>query len=150
MTGRGQSRKDPSALMKKKGSRYCSRIISSQIHHVDTDSSIMRPANFMKYSTNIGTWNVRSLESTSSKLLELSKSLTQYKMGIIGLTETHRPGCDEVLLDNGSLFINSGRNDGKRRQARILFSAIQSLKKYRQKSKLHRPKIIQSGSERGK
>ena len=116
MTGRGQSRKDPSALMKKKGSRYCSRVISSHIHHVDTDSSIMRPANLMKYCTNIGTWNVRSLESTSSKLLELSTSLTQYKMGIIGLTETHRPGCDEVLLDNGSLFINSGRNDGKRRQ----------------------------------
>ncbi|KAL5263387.1 hypothetical protein ACHWQZ_G008677 [Mnemiopsis leidyi] len=116
VTGRGQSRKDPSALMKKKGSRYCTRIISSQIHHVDTDSSIMRPANLMRSCTNIGTWNVRSLESTSSKLLELSKNLTQYKMGIIGLTETHRPGCDEVLLDNGSLFINSGRNDGKRRQ----------------------------------
>jgi hypothetical protein len=67
---------------------------------VNTASCIMRPANLMNYCTNIGTWNVRSLESTSSQLLEFSTSLTQYKMGIIGITETHWPGNAEVLLDN--------------------------------------------------
>ena len=37
-------------------------------------------------------------------------------MDVLGLTETHRPGTGEVILDNGSLFINSGRADGYRRQ----------------------------------
>ena len=42
--------------------------------------------------------------------------MSKYKLDVLGLTETHRPGTGEEILDNGSLFINSGRSDGYRRQ----------------------------------
>ena len=37
-------------------------------------------------------------------------------MDVLGLTETHGQGTGEEMLENGSLFINSGRSDGYRRQ----------------------------------
>ena len=113
----GQSRKDPSAQMRTKRTRHPYSVInSSQITHVDSGKGRTLPSNFIKHSINVGTWNVLSLESSSSKLFELSQNVNQYRMDILGLTETHRPGTGEVILDNGSLLINSGRADGYRRQ----------------------------------
>ena len=113
----GQSRKDPSVQMRTKKSPYFNSVISSQhITHVDPEKGRALPCNFIKHSINVGTWNVLSLESSSSKLYELSQNMSAYKMDVLGLTETHRPGTGEVTLDDGSLFINSGRSDGYRRQ----------------------------------
>jgi hypothetical protein len=55
-------------------------------------------------------------------------------MGIVRLTETHWPGCDEVLLDKGSLLIDSGRRNGKLQQGfgLVLSKELKnSLKSYR-------------------
>ena len=113
----GQSRKDPSVQMRTKKSPYFNSVISSQhITHVDPEKGRALPCNFIKHSINVGTWNVLSLESSSSKLYELSQNMSAYKMDVLGLTETHRPGTGEVTLDDGSLFINSGRSDGYRRK----------------------------------
>merc|ERR1712071_554915 len=101
----GQSRKDPKVQMRTKKSPYFNSVIRSQhITHVDPGKGRALPSNFIKHSINIGTWNVLSLESSSSKLYELSQNVSTYKMDILGLTETHRPGSGEVILDNGSLF----------------------------------------------
>ena len=113
----GQSRKDPSVQMRTKRTPYCNSVISSQhITHVDPVKGRATPSNFINNRLNVGTWNVLSLESSSSKLFELSQNVSRYKMDVLGLTETHRPGTGEEILDNGSLFINSGRADGYRRQ----------------------------------
>ena len=113
----GQSRKDPKVQMRTKRTPYFNSVISSQqITHVDPEKGRTLPCNFIKHRLNVGTWNVLSLESSSSKLFELSQSVSKYRMDVLGLTETHRPGTGEVILDNGSLFINSGRADGYRRQ----------------------------------
>ena len=113
----GQSRKDPRGQMRTKRTPYSSSFISShQITHVDPVKGRTTPSNFIKNSINVGTWNVLSLESSSSKLFELSQNVSHYRMDVLGLTETHRPGTGEEILDNGSLFINSGRADGYRRQ----------------------------------
>ena len=113
----GQSRKDPRGQMGTKRTPYSSSFISShQITHVDPVKGRTTPSNFIKNSINVGTWNVLSLESSSSKLFELSQNVSHYRMDVLGLTETHRPGTGEEILDNGSLFINSGRADGYRRQ----------------------------------
>ena len=113
----GQSRKDPSVQMRTKKSPYFNSVISSQhITHVDPEKGRALPCNFIKHSINVGTWNVLSLESSSFNLYELSQNMSAYKMDVLGLTETHRPGTGEVTLDDGSLFINSGRSDGYRRQ----------------------------------
>ena len=65
----GQSRKDPSVQMRTKKSPYFNSVISSQhITHVDPEMGRALPCNFITHSINVGTWNVLSLESSSSKL----------------------------------------------------------------------------------
>ena len=51
-----------------------------------------------------------------TKLYELSQNISWYRLDVLGLNETHKPGTGEEILENGSLFINSGRTNGYRRQ----------------------------------
>ena len=115
MKGTGQSRKDPCNQMRSRTSRYPPRIIGSCITHVDTDMCKNKAINYSKQRLCLATWNVRTLVSTSSKLFELAECLSKYNIDLIGLTETHMPDSGEQILDNGSLFIHSGRTDGTRR-----------------------------------
>ncbi len=92
------------------------RVISPEITLVDTEYNICNPKSFIKKALCIATWNVRSLVSTSSKLYELSKIISNYNLDLLCITETHMPGTGIQLLDNGSLFIHSGRTDGLKRQ----------------------------------
>lgn len=121
MMGVGQSRKDPNTRMsnRKKSSnnkRYQHRVISPDIALVDSVSNKSNPNSYTKDSLYIATWNVRTLVNTTSKLYELSQIIDVYKLDLLCLTETHMPGTGTQLLDNGSLFIHSGRIDGIRRQ----------------------------------
>ena len=121
MMGVGQSRKDPNTRMsnRKKSSnnkRYQHRVISPDIALVDSVSNKSNPNSYTKDSLYIATWNVRTLVNTTSKLYELSQIIDVYKLDLLCLTETHTPGTGTQLLDNGSLFIHSGRIDGIRRQ----------------------------------
>ena len=113
----GQSRKDPCTQMRAKNPRHCpSRVISDRITHVDPASNMNRPLNYSKQSLCIATWNVLSLVSSYSKLYQLSDNITNYKLDLLGLTETHMPGTGEELLENGALLLFSGRSDGIKRQ----------------------------------
>ena len=75
-----------------------------------------QPTNYSKTGLTFGTWNVLSLTSSSSQLFQLSENISEYKLDLLGVTETHMPGTGSELLDNGSLLIYSGRTDGIRRQ----------------------------------
>eukprot|EP00116_Pleurobrachia_bachei_P002363 sb/3462625/ len=116
MTGAGQSREDPCVQTGTKRSSHCNRVISCAITEVSPDLSKQNPYNLVKYSFKISTWNVLSLESSSSKLYELARVTSEYETDVMALTETHRPGTGVVVLENGNLFINSGRLDGIRRR----------------------------------
>ena len=116
MKGTGQSRKDPRTRMRTRTPRYPPRVISSQITHVDPAICRNNPINYSKQRLCLATWNVRSLVSTSSKLIELSENVDRYRLNLLGLTETHMPDSGEQVLRNGSLLIHSGRTDGIRRQ----------------------------------
>ena len=116
MTGAGQSREDPCVQTGTKRSSHCNRVISCAITEVSPDLSKQNPYNLVKYSFKLSTWNVLSLESSSSKLYELARVTSEYGTDVLTLTETHRPGTGVVVLENGNLFINSGRMDGVRRQ----------------------------------
>jgi hypothetical protein len=103
--------------MRTKNSRHCnSSVISSNIAHVNTASNICNPKSYIRQSLCIATWNVLSLVSSSSQLFQLSQNITQFKLDVLGITETHMPGSGTDILDNGALFIYSGRTDGIKRQ----------------------------------
>ena len=116
MTAARQSRKDPSSSMGSKKPRHCSRFISSQIHHVDKAANIIYPQSYIKQPLCIATWNTRSLVSDSSKLFQLATNIDDYRLDVLGLTETHMPGVGTEILNNGSLLLFSGRTDNIKRQ----------------------------------
>ena len=93
---------------------YSNRIISRQIPAVCLEFS--NPFNSIKNPLTIGTWNVLFLTSTSAKLHELATVISQYKVDVLLLTETHWPGTEVETLSNGAMIINCGRSDGIRRQ----------------------------------
>ena len=78
--------------------------------------SSFKPINAVRNHFHLATWNVLSLQSSSSKLYELSNAVSSFRLDVLLLTETHWPGTEVMTLDNGHLFINSGRADGLRRQ----------------------------------
>ena len=102
--------------MKAKRARNCHRIISADIPHINRAQNINTPQNYVMGNLCIGTWNVTSLVSNSSKLYQLSKSIDEYKIDLLEDTETHMPGTGTELLPNGSLLVYSGRTDGHKRQ----------------------------------
>ena len=102
MTEAGQSLRDPSRLMRRRGTRHPTRFISQQIIHVDPAANKANPVNYCKQFLRFGTWNVLSLVSSSTQLYQLSQNLDQYRMDLLGITETHMPGSGTTLLDNGS------------------------------------------------
>ena len=116
MKATGQSLRDPCGQMGNGRTRYCSRFISSSIIHVNPALNKKNPSNHVKGELTFGTWNVLSLTSSSSQLFQLSQCISDYRLDLLGITETHIPGTGSELLDNGSLFIHSGRVDGIRRQ----------------------------------
>ena len=116
MKATGQSSRDPCGRMGNGSSRYCNSFISSSITHVDPAFNKKNPKNHVKGELIFGTWNVLSLTSSSSQLFQLSQCISDYRLDLLGITETHIPGTGSELLDNGSLLIHSGRVDGIRRQ----------------------------------
>ena len=87
---------------KVKKARHPSRFICPQITLVDSDSNKINPKSYTKRPLCFATWNVRSLVSDSSKLFQLASVITKYKTDLIGITETHMPGIDLTVLDNGA------------------------------------------------
>ena len=118
MTRGGESRRVAAKPIRTRVSqeRQPRKVTSQHIPNVNRTESKQNPANLVKNAINIGTWNVLSLVSTTSKLHELSEAITEFRLDVLALTETHIPGTTEDVLENGSLLINSGRKDGQRRQ----------------------------------
>lgn len=105
---------EPSVLMGGPGPSSFRSFIGRHVPGVGPVSSA--PLNSVRQSMYIGTWNVLSLQSASSKLHELSVAIDNFRLGVLLVTETHWPGVETMSLDNGALFINSGRQDGLRRE----------------------------------
>ena len=116
MKATGQCSRDPCGQMGTGSIRYHNRIISSRIIHVDPALNKRFPSNHVKVELIFGTWNVLSLTSSSSQLFQLSQCISQYRLDLLGITETHIPGTGTEIMDNGSLLIYSGHADGIRRQ----------------------------------
>jgi hypothetical protein len=81
MTATRQSSRDPGNLMSVCGSRksrrkHCKhKISSSDLSFVNRQPSISNPVNIVKNPLCVGTWNVTSLVSNSSKMYQLEKGL---------------------------------------------------------------------------
>ena len=108
---------EPSGLMGGPGPPSFSRsvILGQHVPGVASPGSYP-PLNSVRQFMYIATWNVLSLQSSSSKLHELAAAVDKFRLGVLLLTETHWPGVETLSLDNGALFINSGRLDGVKRE----------------------------------
>ena len=108
---------EPSGLMGGPGPPSFSRsvILGQHVPGVASPGS-SPPLNSVRQFMYIATWNVLSLQSSSSKLHELAAAVDKFRLGVLLLTETHWPGVETLSLDNGALFINSGRLDGVKRE----------------------------------
>ena len=100
------------SLRQPRGQISVGRFICPQITHVDSDSSKKQPTNYSKTGLTFGTWNVLSQTSSSSQLFQLSENISEYKLDLLGITETHMPGTGSELLTY--LF----REDGRYKKAR--------------------------------
>lgn len=117
MKAKGQSLRDPYRQMGKGSARHHTSVISSEyITQLDPVENKINPNSFLKHGLTFGTWNVLSLVSSSSQLFQLSQCITQYRLDLLGITETHIPGTGTELLENGSVLIYSGRVDSVKRQ----------------------------------
>ena len=102
--------------MRRGGTHNPTTFISQQIIYVDPVFNKFNPVNYCKQILSFGTWNVLSLVSSSSQIYPLGQIIDQYKLDLLGITETHLPGSGTSVLDNGSLLIHSGRTDVIKRQ----------------------------------
>ena len=66
----------------------------------------------MKNRTRIGFWNIRTMLE-ASKLSQVLKEMTNYKLDLLGLSETRWNGSGELTTATGELLIYSGRSDEK-------------------------------------
>ena len=64
----------------------------------------------------MATWNTETLVNNSSKLYQLCKAMDDYKLDVLGITETHMPGKGTLDLANGGLLLYSGSTDGVKRR----------------------------------
>ena len=98
------------------------------VHSVNSVNTSSPPINAVRHFFYLATWNVLSLQSSSSKLHELAVAIDNFNLGVLLLTETHWPGVEKMSLENGSLFLNSGRQDGVRREGVgiVLSKAVKS------------------------
>jgi len=65
----------------------------------------------MKWKMRIGFWNVRTLREYG-KLKQVEEEMTNYKMDIMGLSETRWKGNGEIKTQNGNLLMFSGAGAG--------------------------------------
>jgi hypothetical protein len=93
------------ALPKNRRAKRTSSYISAEVVQNNRSSPGIR---LVKHPLAIATWNVTSLLSNSSKMYQLERAFDDYKLDILGVTETHMPESGEKILDNGSLLIYSG------------------------------------------
>ena len=108
----GKAVSDPSDLMGAPGPLSLNRrVISGQHVPGVATPGLSSPVNSVRHYLYLATWNVLSLQSSSSKLFELARAVSDFRLGILLLTETHWPGVETMTLENGALFINSGRLD---------------------------------------
>ena len=61
--------------------------------------------------SRVGTWNVRTLYQTG-KLSQVVREFDNYRLDLLGLSETRWTGSDKKTLQSGHTFIFSGREDG--------------------------------------
>ena len=60
--------------------------------------------------SRVGTWNVRTLHQTG-KLSQVVREFDNYKLDLLGLSETRWTGSDKKSHQSGDTFIYSGRGD---------------------------------------
>jgi len=100
---------------RRKSKKSVSPVFSSDILSVN-NCKYNRPSNFISKPLCVATWNTTTLVNNSSKLYQLCKVMDDYKLELLGITETHMPGKGTLDLENGGLLLYSGSTEGVKRK----------------------------------
>jgi len=82
----------------------------------------------MKKRTRIEFWNIRTVFE-SSRLSQVIKEMTHYKLDLLGLSETRWNGSGEFRTTWVELLLYSGRAMGQKHEYGVGFILRKSLKK---------------------
>jgi len=82
----------------------------------------------MKKRTRIGFWNIRTMLE-ASRLSQVIKEMTHYKLDLLGLSETRWNGSAEFTTASGELLLYSGRAMGEKHEYGVGLILSKSLKK---------------------
>ena len=69
----------------------------------------------MKKRTRIGFWNIRTMLE-ASRLSQVPKEMTNYKLDLLGPSETGWHGSGELITATGELLLYGGRSDEEKRE----------------------------------
>ena len=80
-------------------------------------SGVLRISRFIntKEKLKIGNWNVRTMNQTG-KLQQVENEFMKYRLDVLALSETRCKGIGKETLDQGNIYIYSGRTDGVGRE----------------------------------
>ena len=82
----------------------------------------------MKKRTRIGFWNIRTLLE-ASRLNQVIKEMTEYKLDLLGLSETRWRGSGEFVTATGELLVYSGRPDEGKHEYGVGLILSKAMKK---------------------
>jgi len=69
----------------------------------------------MKQRTRIGFWDIRTMLE-ASRLSQVKKEMTHYKLELLGLSDTTWNGSGEFATASGELLLYSGRELGEKHE----------------------------------
>jgi len=82
----------------------------------------------MKTRTRIGFWNIRTMLE-ASRLSQVIKEMTHYKLDLLGFSETRWNGSGEFMTASGELLLYSGCAMGEKHKYGVGLILSKSLKK---------------------
>ena len=92
-------------------------------------TSLSTTTTGMKKRTRIGFWNIRSMLE-ACRLSQVLNEMTNYKLDLLGLSETRWRGSGELITATGELLLYSGRADEEKHKhgvGLILSKAMRKL-----------------------
>jgi hypothetical protein len=82
----------------------------------------------MRKQTRVGFWNIRTMLE-ASRLSQVLKEMTNYKVDLLGLSEMRWCGSRELTTATGELLLYSGRSDEEKHEHGVGLNLSKAMRK---------------------